>query len=91
MLQKQLNRRKWRVKEPLDDVLEDESPQLIQDIFDLLVNRNVLSKDYITNEICFDLEELTEICGLRDDFFKESLDITLLKKIDNISYIGNRK
>ena len=89
ILQKQLSRKGWRVKEPLDDIIEDETPQLIQDIFDLLVKRNVLSKDFISNEIRFDKEELIEICGLREDFFKESLDVRLLKSVNNLSHIRN--
>lgn len=84
ILQKQLSKRKWRIIEPLDDVIENEEPQLIQDIFDLLIDKNIVTKNYIIESIRFNAEELIEICGLRHDFFKEELNIKLNKKTANI-------
>lgn len=87
MLQKQLSKRKWRIVEPLDDMIKNEEPRLIQDIFDLLISKNIVTKNYIIESICFDDEELIEICGLRDDFFKEELNIKLNKKTHNLSRV----
>lgn len=88
ILQKQLSKRKWRKVEPLDDIIENEEPQLVQDIFDLLVNNNIITKNGIIDNIRFYDEELIEICGLREDFFKEMLDIQLNNRINNVYRIN---
>jgi Zn-dependent peptidase ImmA (M78 family) len=61
-----VNRRGWRVKEPLDDEIEVEHPLLLRKSFDLLVSEGIQSKDTILDQLPYspsDIEALTE-CSL---------------------------
>jgi len=75
ILQKQLSKRKWRKVEPLDDIIKNEEPQLVQDIFDLLINNNIVTKSGIADYIRFDDEELTKICGKYSGMFLYFINI----------------
>ncbi|URZ15473.1 helix-turn-helix domain-containing protein [Clostridium felsineum] len=70
-LQKQISKRKWRKFEPLDDVIKLEEPQLFKEAFNLLVDNGVMKKSEIVNSILLSENELTDICCLQKDYFKE--------------------
>lgn len=62
---------RWLKKEPLDDVLEHEHPELIKDAISLLVNANIKTACDISAELSFPTKDLSELCGLPLDFFNQ--------------------
>jgi hypothetical protein len=58
-----INRRGWRLKEPLDEEIEVERPLLLRKSFDLLVSEGIQNKETILEKLPYspsDIEALTE-------------------------------
>lgn len=71
MLQKQISKRKWRIFEPLDDVIKSETPRLFNEAFTLLIENNIITKSDIINSVLFSEDELLRVCCLESNFFEE--------------------
>lgn len=69
-LQKQLSRKHWRKIEPYDEEIEQEMPILLKQAMELLVNKNIISKVDLINQIALDSNFLEESCSLRKGFFE---------------------
>lgn len=68
-LNRYLNRKRWRIKEPLDDVIEHERPNLFKEAFELLIDNKIVSVDYILEEIALNSKEIESLCFLPEGFF----------------------
>lgn len=68
-LKKQMTSKQYWYKEPLDDVLEIESPEILRDAIYLLIENQILTKESFINNTGFSVNDLKSICGLPDDFF----------------------
>jgi Zn-dependent peptidase ImmA (M78 family)/DNA-binding XRE family transcriptional regulator len=90
-----INRRGWRIKEPLDDEIEVERPLLLKKSFDLLVSEGIQNKETILEKLPYspsDIEALTEfsLSSLGDQ--EPSLTIkSPLKRSAGVDAIANGK
>ena len=63
-LWRQMNARKIRTFEPLDDKLVPEEPSVLKQGMDMLLNHQVQSKDNITDNLLFSSSDIETLCGL---------------------------
>lgn len=82
-----LSQRRWRTKEPLDDVLAVEEPILLKQIFQMLKKHKGLSGDYLCDELALNPRDIAAISGLSpQDFLPTPLnqDILSIKKYSSV-------
>lgn len=71
----QISRKRWKTREPLDDVFEVEEPLLIRRIFETLKTREGVSIERIQSEVPLSPRDMSMISGLPAKFFEpESSD-----------------
>lgn len=70
-LKRQMTARKYWHKEPLDDVLSVEPPEILRDAVHLLIDNRILTKEAFLTASGLAEHDLRGLCGLPDDFFKE--------------------
>lgn len=61
--------RRWRTREPLDDVIPVEQPKNLRDSFELLVKDGFISSKEILRETCLSAEVVRSLAGLPEGFF----------------------
>lgn len=64
-----------RVQEPLDDVIEKETPKLLSQAIDLLIDNNIIQPKDFLEELCLAEDDLISICSLNEKFFDENKSI----------------
>lgn len=62
--------RGWKSREPLDDEISQEKPELIKDAITMLVENNVKTAVDIAEDSCLPKSELASLCGLPKSFFE---------------------
>ncbi|MCA0150305.1 XRE family transcriptional regulator [Rossellomorea vietnamensis] len=85
-LRQQISRKKWRKKEPLDDVLSIEEPKLISQAIRLLTTKYKKSLDEISFNTGITVAELSNIAGI--GLTKEET-LQYSKNYDNVVYISS--
>ncbi len=65
-LWKNIGRRGWRKREPLDDVLEIEQPQFIGKCFELLIAGVSSNRDQLLSQFTWSGKEIEELLGLKE-------------------------
>ncbi|MDU3549057.1 MAG: XRE family transcriptional regulator [Clostridium sp.] len=70
--QKRISFNKWRKKEPLDDRIIAEKPRLFEDVIELLIEKNILTKKDILMNIALEKRDIIKYCNLEDDFFDDT-------------------
>lgn len=70
-LKRQMTIKKYWHKEPLDDILTIEGPEMLRDAIIMLVNENIITKDYFVSSTGLSTDDLKVLCALPDDFFTE--------------------
>ena len=68
-LKTSLYRKGWRTKEPGDDNIPQERPELIKDAVTVIVENNVKSSVEILSDIPMPAEDVAALCGVQKDFF----------------------
>lgn len=63
-----LNMKKWKIREPLDDKIEFERPNMIKEAFDILIENGILSADDIVNLIALNPKEIEKLCFLEENY-----------------------
>lgn len=76
-LQRQMSTNRYWRKEPLDDKLTIQQPELLRDAIKLIVDEQVISKKTFFEECAMSQRDVQTICELPDDFFD---DFTYRKK-----------
>ena len=74
-----LARRGWRLKEPLDDVLEPEAPQFIKRSIELLIERNIVPRDEMPFHLALPTNDIEKLTGLSSGYFDECQQVLPLK------------
>ncbi len=64
-----MNRRGWKINEPLDDILEPEVPCLLSQCVGMMVNDGFKTKDQILDDLRLSANDIEELCGLKRGFF----------------------
>lgn len=62
-------KRGWRKREPYDDEIPQEKPELIKDAINLLVDNKVKKASEIIEELGLPPRETAELCGVSPDYF----------------------
>jgi len=70
----------WR-KEPLDDLIQRETPYLWKQSFQMLIDNNILKPEEILENITLFKEEIDVLCSLPTDLLKTSKTIKHLKLV----------
>ncbi|NEZ47946.1 ImmA/IrrE family metallo-endopeptidase [Clostridium niameyense] len=73
-IKSQMTRKRYWRKEPLDDEIEIEQPYLFKQIFQLLIENNILKPEEIVNDIGLYKEEIDSLCYLPNDLLKSSFN-----------------
>jgi len=61
----------WRKKEPFDDEIAQEKPNLIKDAIDMLVDNNVKKARDIVEDLSFPANDISALCGIKPSFFTQ--------------------
>lgn len=69
-LKRQMTTKKYWHKEPLDDVLDIQPPEILRDAIYLLVDNRIITRDSFINDSGLSINDLKSICGLPDNFFE---------------------
>jgi Zn-dependent peptidase ImmA (M78 family)/transcriptional regulator with XRE-family HTH domain len=70
-LWRNLSRRGWRLKEPLDDQLPIEQPRLLRRAFELLIDEGVQTRAQIRGAFPYALNDIEELASLPPGFLDE--------------------
>lgn len=70
-LERQMTAKKYWHREPLDDILSIEQPEMLQDAVRLLTDNKIRTKVSLLNASGLSPKEFTCICSLPDDYFDE--------------------
>ncbi|HBF8443969.1 TPA: ImmA/IrrE family metallo-endopeptidase [Clostridioides difficile] len=68
---KKISSRKWRVKEPLDDTIQFEKPQVLKQAVELLLDNDVLSTEELIYNLAFNKREIEKFCSLEKNYLGE--------------------
>jgi len=85
-----LSRQGWKRKEPLDDELEIEEPQLLRRAFEMVINENVKTKQEIVSQIPLPPLDIENLVGLRRGYLTE-IQENVLPKISVLTSQINQK
>ncbi len=72
-LYKQINIKGYKKKEPLDDVLIAEEPELFKDAIDLLIRNKIITPGQFLKEIALPKSEIINICSLPEYYFDSKI------------------
>ena len=59
-----VGRRKWRTKEPLDDVLEPEQPRFLRRAMELLITKGIVAPNELPLRLALAVHDIEELTGL---------------------------
>lgn len=68
-LKRQMSIRKYWHKEPLDDILSINGPEVIRDAIVMLIENRIITKESIINNSALPENDLKSLCALPDHFF----------------------
>ena len=68
-LYRQLAMKGYKKKEPLDDVIPIEEPELLKSALELLLDNGIIEKQLFLKDITLPKEEILNICSLTSDYF----------------------
>ncbi len=85
-LWRQLNAKGWRIKEPLDDELEEEIPSLLNRAIIMLSQHQIRTPSEIREHLHLHQSDLISICGLPSDFFDSSEEKLVQLDFKNPTY-----
>lgn len=72
--QKRISYNKWRIHEPLDDIIISEEPRLLKDALELLIENNILTKEKLLRDLDIYADDVIKLCNLPEDYFESSFD-----------------
>ena len=73
-LKRQMTMKKYWRKEPLDDILTIESPEVIRDAIYLLIDSHILTKAAFIRSCALSIRDLKHLCGLPEEFFSDYVE-----------------
>lgn len=79
-----ISKKGWRHQEPYDFDIAQESPYMLKQAIELLLNEKVVNKAFLAKNICLFPEEIEELCNLPSGLLKNEqsahkLKLTLMK------------
>lgn len=68
-MNKYMSIKRWRSKEPLDDTIEFEKPNMIEEAFELLIENNIVDAVEMLEAIALNKSEIEKLCFLSQNYF----------------------
>jgi Zn-dependent peptidase ImmA (M78 family) len=65
------SRQGMRLREPLDDIITPEQPQVLRRAYEMLVRERALTREQLVASLAFDADELQALLGLPMSFARE--------------------
>lgn len=62
-LSKQISTRKWRTKEPLDDIMVIERPSLLEKVYKVIIDNNIVTKNELNQSFNLPIDEIKAMIG----------------------------
>ncbi|WP_307984115.1 XRE family transcriptional regulator [uncultured Lactococcus sp.] len=62
-LNKQISTRKWRTREPLDDVMVIERPSLLEKVYKVIIDNNIVTKNELNQSFNLPIDEIKTMIG----------------------------
>lgn len=62
-LSKQISTRKWRTREPLDDVMVIERPSLLEKVYEVIIDNNIVTKNELNQSFNLPIDEIKTMIG----------------------------
>ena len=84
-LRKQISAKKWRNKEPLDDIIEVEKPKLLSNSIKLLIVNNIQTKNQIKQYINLPSKDLLTLTSLPENYLDDEIELKLKNNVININ------
>lgn len=79
-----LARRKWKTKEPLDDVIEFEQPQFLRRAMEMLIQKGVVAPNELSLQLALCTRDIEELVGLEPGYLGDAeRDIALVDDSPN--------
>ncbi|HBH1733618.1 TPA: helix-turn-helix domain-containing protein [Clostridioides difficile] len=75
-LNKRISFKKWRAKEPLDDLIPLEKPQILKQAIKLLLENSVVSIEELTYNIALSKREIEKFCSLDENYLGGEIKTT---------------
>src|SRR5205823_1961971 len=77
-----LNRRGWKKEEPLDNLIEPETPKLIRRSIEMLISENVRRPEHIIADLHLASSDIEELAGLPSGFLRgQSAAVTTFPRL----------
>lgn len=70
--QKRISFNRWRKNEPLDNRIVSEKPRLFEDVIELLIEKEILTKKDLLVSIDLDKKDIIKYCNLEENFFDDT-------------------
>lgn len=74
-----INKKGWRKSEPGDDILQKETPYMLKQAIQLILDNDVMNKTALTKALNLYYDEIEEICNLPDGLLKPDVTQKKLK------------
>ena len=71
-LQRQISMKRYKTKEPLDDVLVHEEPSVLKKAIELLLENKIQTVDSLKEKIALPLSDLSMLCDIDPGIFKKT-------------------
>lgn len=88
-LRKQISLKKWRTKEPLDEVIAIERPKLLSNAIKLIIANNIQTKEQVNRSINIPKQDLLVLSNLPLDYLNERIDLKIKQNIVNFNDFKN--
>lgn len=62
-LSKQISTRKWRTREPLDDIMVIERPSLLENVYKVIIDNNIVTKNELNQSFNLPIDEIKTMIG----------------------------
>ncbi|WP_182185508.1 helix-turn-helix domain-containing protein [Pectinatus frisingensis] len=72
-LKNQIYRKGWRKKEPFDDEIAQEKPNLIHDAITMLIDNGLKTAKNILDDLSLPANDVVALCGISKSFFNDNL------------------
>lgn len=70
---KQISAKRWRIREPLDDIIKFERPNMIKEAIELLIENNILTAEEFLDSIGMNHKDIENLCFLPNGYFQSMI------------------
>lgn len=71
---KQISMKRWRTKEPLDDIIKFERPNMFKEAIELLIENDIITAGEFLDNIGMDYRDIENLCFLPEGYFENYIE-----------------